>query len=340
MRSLRGQSAALGVIAVLVSVAITPPAAAVDGIPARIVVADRPVSISSYPTVDYGRSDSPGDDRHATTTWRVVKGTGNCCENYLTTTPGGRLLDFGGTHITYSDDRGRSWRQVQPLTPMVNGEGAIVAAPGGDVLGVEWDPYSGDHLQAYKYEADTGQWLYTEMVLHQPFYDREWIGVVPGPVTIDGNTYDYVSFVKGGYPSKEIWLMSTDGLNYTDVSSKFVDQITSGKTLTGPLPARAEAANDWIQPNTGSKMTTLGTSNMLAAPDAGSQWALYDGNGWSAYRYPDGTQPSGLLQVDSAGSVHNLVPTSGGDGFDYRTSTDGGHTWHTTTVTLPPRHTI
>jgi hypothetical protein len=96
------------------------------------------------------------------------------------------------------------------------------------VLGVQWDPYSGDHLQVYKYEADTGQWLYNEMPVHQPFYDREWIGVVPGPVAVNGQTHEYVSFIKGGYPTKEAWYYSTDGFNYHTVTSKLAEQMLGG----------------------------------------------------------------------------------------------------------------
>jgi len=84
-------------------------------LPATVVDITRPVSTSSYSTVDYGKHKT------GKTTWRVVQGTGNCCENYLTATKAGRLLDFGGTYINYTDDRGLNWKQVQPATPLVNG---------------------------------------------------------------------------------------------------------------------------------------------------------------------------------------------------------------------------
>jgi hypothetical protein len=317
---------------VLPAVAFIPP----GGLPARVAVITPPVSTQSYPGIDYGRKADAKDDRAARTSWRVVERTGNCCENYLTITPGGRLLDFGGSFINYSDDRGLTWRQVQPLTPLINGEGSIVAAPGGDVLGIGWDPYSGDHLQSYKFEADTQSWSYTEMPIHEPFYDREWLSVVPGPITIDGQTYDYVSFLKGGVP-KEQWFYSTDGLHYTGVTSKAAEQMLSGATTQGPLPAAAAADNDWVQANTNGGMTSLGAGEMLASPDFGGDWALLDGDtfGWSAYTLPDGSQPAGDFQVDSLGRVHNVVASSDGASFDYRMSADGGSTWQTTTATLP-----
>lgn len=328
-------------VAVAVAVAAVGPARAVVEIPAKVVAVDPPVSEQTYPGVDYGRSHNPRDDREMTTTWTVVEETGNCCETYLTTTADGRLLDFGGRYIHYSDDRGLTWFRVEPLAPLVNGEGAIVTAPGGDVLGVEWDPYSGDHLQFYKFEADTGAWRYTEMPLHQPFYDREWIAVLPGPVTVDGRTHEYVSFVKGGLP-KEVWFYSTDGLNYTQVTSKDVDKFLSGAQTQAPLPATANPDSDWVQENTNGGMIQLGAGDMLASPDFLAEWSLLDGDAftWSSYTFADGTEPRGLFQVDSAGRVHNVLPSQGGDAFDYRVSGDGGQKWKSITVDLPENHTI
>lgn len=312
------------------------------GIPARVVDYAPPVSERTYPGVDHGPSAAPPNDRFAETTWRVVETTGNCCENYVTVTPQGRLLDFGGTYVNFSDDRGRTWRQVQPQAPLVNGEGTIVHAPDGDILGVGWDPYSGDHLQSFKYEADTGEWSYDELPVHQPFYDREWLAVVPGPVTIDGTTYPWVSFLKGGYPTKEVWHYSTDGLDYTHVTSKFAQQMLSGAQTSSYLPTTAESTHDWTQPNTNSGVTPLGGGDALAAADHGDRWYHFDGQefSWSAFTYPDGGSPQGRLQVDSQGRVHELVPTPGGDGFAYRLSADGGRSWQTTSVPLPSQHVI
>jgi len=305
---------------------------------AQVVPYAPPVAEQTYSSHDYGKDGLPSaDDRTATTKWRVVKDTGNCCENYVTATRQGRLLDFGGTYVNYSDDRGRTWSQVRPLTPLVNGEGTIVLAPDGDVVGVGWDPYSGDHLQAYKYDADGDRWLYTETPLHQPFYDREWVTVVPGPFTIDGETVEYISFLKGGWPSKELWYWSTDGLNYTHVSSKIVDQTLSGAAArTLATTARSDA--DWNQQNTNTGMTTLGEHALLAAPDypsSNSAWALFDGNAfaWVPVKLADGSTPSGLFQVDSAGRLHNVLPQ--GSRFTYRWSADNGATWKTLDVALP-----
>jgi hypothetical protein len=138
----------IGSISLLVAVAVLsgvqPVAAQLPpgGLPATVVAIAPVVGSASYASIDYGKKPTAQDDRHATTTWRVIHDTGNCCENYVTATPSGRLLDFGGTYINYTDDRGLTWHQVQPLTPLVNGEGGIVVGLNGDVLGVGWDPYA------------------------------------------------------------------------------------------------------------------------------------------------------------------------------------------------------
>jgi len=334
----------VGIAAAAAVVAVSAPTSqpATDGIPARIVSYDPPSFVTSYPMTDYGRTSQPGDNRKGKTTWRVVGNTGNCCENYVTISRNGRLMDFGGSYVNYTDDRGRTWRQVQPLTPLVNGEGAIVAAPGGDVLGVEWDPYTADHLQVYKYEADTEQWLYNEMPLHQPFYDREWIAVVPGPVTIRGQTHPWVSFIKGGYPTKEAWYYSTDGLNYLDVSSKVAEGILNESQHRYLRPTE-QPMNDWIQPNTNAGITPLGRGHALASPDFPSlagEWSLLDGQSfsWAKFRYGDDTAPRGLTQVDSDGRLDELSAGPVRNSVGYRMSDDGGRTWFVASAPAPGGH--
>jgi hypothetical protein len=305
------------------------------GLPAQVVPITRPASLNTYATVDYGKK-KPG-----TTTWRVVQGTGNCCENYLTSTRQGRLLDFGGSFINYTDDRGLTWHQVQPLTPLVNGEGTIVVNPNGDVDAIGWDPYSGDHLQAFKYDAGSGTWLYAEQPVHQPFYDREWITVLPGPFVVNGQTVPYLTFVKGGYPWKDPAFYSTDGLTYTDASSMFIDE-TLGTPVEGYLKTSPTAEFDWMQPNTGSGMTPLGAGGALASGEFTTDWGILDPSSlsWRTFTYPGGTQPQGLHQVDSKGRIDNIVKHDDGGGFDYRISPDGGRTWRSVSVALPSGQTI
>jgi hypothetical protein len=310
---------------------------------AQVVDIQRPVSVQTYKTID------PSTGGTGTQRWRVVQGTGNCCENYLTTTSGGRLFDFGGSYLNYTDNRGISWKSVRSLEPLVNGEGTVNVAPNGDVIGVEWDPYSGDHLLNFKYEAASGQWWYFDEQLHQPFYDREWIGIVPGPISIDGVTYPYVTFLKGGYPTKEVWLYSTDGLHYLDASSKFVDSL--GGTVQSWLATHTDPTFDWIQPNTNMGLTPLAPASALAQPDFPfSGWSLLDPSlTWNAFQLPGGTDPQGFYQVDAAGRIHDVVPINfvtdfnGNDSataFLYRMSSNGGQTWKTVKVTLPTGYSV
>lgn len=306
----------------------------VPGLPAQVVDITPPIHTATYGTLDYGNDQTGADDKPGQTTWRVVKSTGNCCENYLTVTKDGRLVDFGGNYANFSDDRGQTWRSARPLSPLVFGEGAVAAAPGGDIVGVEWDAYSGDHLLAFKYEGTTKEWRYQEMPLHQPFYDREWIAVVPGPFTIDGRTVEYLTLVKGGVP-KELWLYSTDGLTYVQVTSKFVDQLSSSekKALSAAPP---DPNLDWVQPNTSRGMFTLGGGKLLASGDVSAPWSILDGSDVS-WHGVDGPTPEGLYQVDSAGRVHNVVPL--GVHFIYRWTADGS-TWTAIDVPLPEGHVI
>jgi hypothetical protein len=327
-------AAALAVTAILAMSASAQTPVALD---AQVISIQPPVSEATYASLDYGRKDGPADDREATTTWRVIQDTGNCCENYLTISKTGRLYDFGGRYANYTDDRGLTWRSVQPLVPYVNGEGAIAMAPGGDVVGVEWDPYSGDHLVSYKYTALTGRWQYKEMPLHQPFYDREWIAVVPGPFLIDGQVVPYLTFIKGGVP-KELWFYSTDGLTYTQVTSKWVDRRLN--TASKALATAPGAELDWIQPNSNGGMFPLGGGNLLASGDLNLSWSLLDGKEFAWYGVTQGADesPNGLYQTDSAGRLHNVLPQ--GTKFVYRWSSDGGTTWRSTEAALPEANVI
>lgn len=278
--------------------------------------------------------------------WRVVHRSGNCCENYVTTTPDGRIMDFGGSYVTMSADDGQTWSQVRPdvpRAPIANGEGAIVVAPNGDVLGVGWDPYSGDELLAFKYEAAAGKWRWNQMPLKTPFYDREWISVIPGPVRVGGRTVPYVAFVKGGYPSKEGYLYSTDGLDYNNLTSKYAGSQSTGPVLTEPA-GQPQPYFDATQPNTGMGFTPLGVGRGLASPDSpmASSWTqlkiLETGDFvWHRFAFPSGA-PKGVFQIDSKGRLHNVIA---GDGFfTYRLSADAGISFKELKVDLPEGHTI
>jgi hypothetical protein len=274
----------------------------------------------------FGRSASPRDDTIGKARFRVVERTGNCCENYITINSKGELFDLGGKYINFTRDDGKTWKQVRTINPLVNGEGAIAIAPGGDVVAIEWDPYSGDHLLSYKYDGKTKTWQYLEAPLHTPFYDRPWLSVIPGPFSIDGEKVPYVVMVDG-YPHFGTFLYSTDGLTYTQLSSANMNE---GPPVKGLIRTARERDLDWIGPNSNSPITPLGGGYALANLQP---WALFDPETqqWSQFDFP---QPlSGRVLVDSKGRVHNL--RSAGDGLEYRLSPNGGKTWKTATMKLP-----
>jgi hypothetical protein len=130
----------LGFVALTLALGATGAAAtstAPVGLPAPIVdfTPDK-IRMESYPSTDF----SDVEPVEGSTDWRVVHGTGNAAELWLTVSPEGRLYDMGGRYINYSDDEGETWKSVRPLEPLVNGEGSVVMAPNGDVLGVTWGP--------------------------------------------------------------------------------------------------------------------------------------------------------------------------------------------------------
>jgi hypothetical protein len=331
--------------ALLVLLLVAIPAGARRSAPvldAVVVDATFATTEGTFPMTDFGETKAKRDDRSGETAWTMFADTGNCCENYITSSSGGRLYDFGGSYINYTDDGGRSWKQVRPLTPLVNGEGAIAMAPGGDVVGVQWDPYSGDHLLAFKYEAAQDKWVYSEIPVHAPFYDREWIAAVPGPFTIDGETVPYISFIKGAWPSKEAWFYSTDGINYQRVSSKFLDMtLSNSQGGKSSVQTAAHPHNDWIQPNTNGGIFPLGNGSAIAAPDvpfSNGDWAVLDPKTLRWEAFVPRPQAQGRYQVDSSGTLHNLVGRD--DHFLYRVSRDGARSWDTVSVPLPTDHVI
>jgi hypothetical protein len=142
----------------------------------------------------------------------------------------------------------------------------------------------------------------------------------------------YLTFLKGGVP-KEFWFYSTDGLTYTQVTSKFVDERLNPSTKT--LATGKDRELDWIQPNANGGMFTLGAGNLLASGDLNMSWSMLDAKSfaWHGTSQADGNAPSGLFQTDSAGRLHNVLPQ--GTKFVYRWSSDNGATWRSTEATLP-----
>ena len=329
-------ASALSIVAVPVATA-SADAAAPEGIPAKVTSISFSGSTETWQTVDFADPTQPAV---GTTTWHVVKDTGNCCENYLATTQGGWLIDAGGTYINYSEDGGAHWKRVAPQEPLVGGEGAVTVAPNGDVVAVLWDVYSGDHLMAVKFDAATEQWSYVEQPLHAPFFDREWVGIVPGPITIGAVTVPYVTLLRGGFPSKDIWYYSLNGLTYELLGSRSLDETVNGDAAPSALAPAVDAAADWDQPDTGSLMTPIGNGALLAAPEnytqPTSEWQTFDATTmrWTGYTPSDSaTSSDARILADSRGWLHRFTPEGGA--FGYGVSTDGGKTWSSIDEPLP-----
>jgi hypothetical protein len=311
------------------------------GLPATVEGITFSKALRTYPTRDATGAQI------GTTTWRVVRGTGNCCENHLGVTQAGRLLDYGGAYINFSDNQGVTWQRVRPAEPLLGPEGTIAQAPGGDIVGITWDPYTGDRVLAFKMDAATKAWSYMYTPLHTPFYDREWIAVIPGPLTVAGQTVPYLTVIRGGYPAKDIWYYSLDGLHYLAASNKVLTQMAGGAGVSRWLPNTPNAEADWTQPISSMGMAPLNTGGALAwrvdtldSLGGAAWWSVEPGSlQWTRFRLGNGSElPDGRLVQDSRGWTH-VVNVDGGT-VTYGLSKDGGQTWSSTTTALPDGHTV
>ena len=312
--------ALLGLLAIVLGLSATGAAAddpvTAVGVPAQIVdFTPDATRIESYPAIDF----SGEEPVETTSTWRVVSGTGNAAELWLHTTPDGRIYDFGGRYLNYSDDDGKTWKSVRPLEPLVNGEGSVVMAPNGDIVGVTWDPYSGDRILTFKYSAANKTWTYAADPFHTPFWDRPGIDVIPGDFTTPtGEKVSYITLIKG-FPH-ELWHYSYDGLHYPYTIAKSANR---GAAISQWLDVKADASFDYLQP-----LSTLGSTVVALGGGKGVAGSLmFSGTDmlWHPFSLPGGGTVSGITQTDSRGRLHN-VRGSGSDAI-YRISPDGGRSW-------------
>lgn len=276
--------------------------------------------------------------------WRVSTAGGNCCEVLVTATRSGRLVEFGGTYPIYSDDEGKTWTEVAPAVPstsrlpnpgprkIAGGEGTVVQSPDGDILGVGWDPYSGDRLQSFMYHAKDKKWYYQEAPLHEPFYDREWVAVAKGPYTIAGQTVPWVSMVVSNF-NRHIVLMSLDGLNYFRPTQRDLDAVANG-TVSKFLPTTPDPDLDYMQEQAQTGLGTLaqGILSFDTTSECRTQTLQKDGS-WACFELPNEQEITGPLHTDSRGWVHEVIREA--DEFTWRTSRNGGRSWTTQKFVLP-----
>lgn len=286
-----------------------------------------PGFLRSYPVLD-ANGVSVG-----TQTWRVVNATGNCCENHVVVGPDGRIYDIGADEPYFSDDGGLTWKRPAALLALPEGEGSAAIAPNGDFVGMSWDPYTGDRVVTYKHEAATGRWYASHLALHGPVYDRPWIGVVPGPIQVAGQTFPYATLMIGGWPEPTTYV-SFDGLTYALLSTHetTVRNVPVRAWLTQPAHAWA----DWSQPTAHARVVPLPGGGALVGGALLCPWALFKTDGTTqCFMQPDGLAPSGgILRFDSQGRLHAFEASV--SGFYHGISLDGGQTWTRTFHDYPP----
>lgn len=347
-RRLAALGAALAVAAGLTTA--TGPSSAAGGAPVppaesatphRVAVA---VRVSRYPVYDArGR-------RRGVAAWRVSPAGGNCCETYLSATPTGRLVESGGTYPWYTDDHGQHWFRVTFDVPDQNdngkviagGEGATVVGPGGDVYGVTWDAYSGDHLQAYRYRARTNTWRVAQVVVKTPFYDRPWLTFAAGEFALDGVRSGRMLDVSGGGVTKDVDTLSADGLDYRHASDPYFDE---SRSATGRATIRvvSNPAADWWQPYPGASTLPLTGGGLLRMNTVEDVTASHgcpvarlvaSSATWQCVRTP--AHFRGSVRQDSRGELVEVYPAGQGTALVVATSRDGGVRWSTTRVRPPP----
>ncbi|MDQ4125122.1 MAG: hypothetical protein M3134_05930 [Actinomycetota bacterium] len=317
----------------LVAVALVSPAPAQGSLLEANVIPFQPQSVE---VLEYPVRSASGEAL-GTARWRVVAGTGNCCENFIGTTREGRIMDFGGTYLNYSDDLGETWKQVRPLGTVLNGEGAVADAPGGDVVGASWVTYDGDKLLAFKYDADTKKWLWAENHLHTPFFDRPWIATVKGPFQVGPVTVPYISILTSNF-TNDVHYISLDGLNYFVPSSRAGDGETR-EPVSKWLDLPNDPDADWTQPVTELGVGPLAGGGALAQNGlfADTPWLLMESPEmrWSGYSFPDDALPAGRVLTDSKGRLHHVGTFPGESAFTYMMSPSGGRGWGGEAVSLP-----
>jgi hypothetical protein len=309
---------------------------------------DVPVRTAAFPVYDrHGK-------RTGKASWRMSAAGGNCCETYVNATPDGRIVESGGTYPWYTDDGGKHWYQVVFDVPDQNdngaavagGEGATVTGPGGDVYGVTWDAYSGDHLQAFRYTAQTRTWEVAEVVMKSPFYDRPWLTYAKGPFVLDGLPTNEVLDVTGGGITKDIDTLSPDGLDYGDPSFFYYDE-THRAPAKFRIPVVRNPDADWWQPHPGARTLPLTAGGVLRFANSEDITGtvtdtqvcdvarLKPSN--SAWQCVDmKAKLAGVVRQDSRGYLTEVYPAPGYHALVLATSRDGGLHWQSTLLKPPP----
>ncbi len=292
---------------------------------------------ATYTAATYKTFNAAGKPT-GTAKWHWTPAGGNCCEVYITSDAKGSLLEYGGSLPLQSNDNGKTWKQIVFPTPLYNGEGAMVAGPKGDIYGIGWDPYTGDHLQGVRYTAATKTWETAEAPIKTPVFDREWITYAKGPWNDNGKQVPFLTLVRGGTATKAVELIATDGLSYTTASYPNMDVSQSSSEPIGfSIPVVKNPDADYWQPNPGTYTVPLNAGGVLLLNNSG------DNLGADAARLNSSTlrwervklafKPTGVIRQDSRGWL--TMTTRKGNEIEFAQSTNGGKTWKSTTLNLP-----
>ncbi len=289
--------------------------------PTELSPANHATTIAEETFLAFRADGAPLDARG----WRTVAGTGNCCENYVATTPEGRILDQGGSTLAFSDDEGRTWQGVRSPLVLLAGEGSVAAAPDGDIVAFDWAVYNGDTAFAYRYSAASKTWHTQSVLFEKPACDRPWIATIKGPFVLDDVIAPYATVVECGAFVKPPLLISLDGLTYVPSNS-----VTAPIGATIDLRSRmvaADANRDWLAPIAEFPIVALDNGLGVWRESA----ALRDTPIWASATRPE--IPGQVLRVDSVGTWHSV--SVGADTLTYAISHDGGATWDSQNVQLP-----
>lgn len=325
---------ALLLVALLVALAgssgaTIPNANLLPPLPGDVVAVSATVRDATYPVYN-GKGKRTGSR-----TWAVSDVGGNCCETRLATTSRGRLLEFGGTDLLVSEDEGQTWSKVAPKTPLVGGEGDVVAAPNGDIVAVGWDVYGGDRLQSYKYTAATRKWEVGEVLIRSPLFDRPWLTLVPGPLSTTLGTVPYGVVLEGGIATfgKAVYF-SSDGLRYDEMQVPAVDDALADPVRAPLTTTKNPDADYW------GAAAPVGSASLAGK---GGTYIRVDNGSCPVMRIIppstrlvcDSEQPQqSTLRQDSSGALirtYTLDP----ERAVLEVSRDAGRTWRAVLITPP-----
>jgi hypothetical protein len=145
-----------------------------------------------------------------------------------------------------------------------------------------------------------------------------------------------VTIVRGGTATKQVELISGDGLSYTTISDPNAEVGNEPVRMTIPV-VKNPAADDW-QPNPGTYTVPLNAGGVLLLNNGDDNLpcaaARLNANTtkWECVTLP--FVPKGVLRQDSRGWLTQVDQTSKTE-IEVKTSRDGGRTWRAATLNTP-----